>query len=79
MFNDKENNNYSDPFLIYNDDISKDIETTCLNCGFTQYVPDFIYDEMSRKKYHSKINKKVATLYCNNCDKETAIPTLFFK
>ena len=40
------------------DDIGGDIETTCLNCSFTEKVPNFIYDEMSRKKYHLKINKK---------------------
>lgn len=58
---------------------SEDIETTCLNCGFTERVPDFIYDEMSRKKYHIKINKKVSTLFCNKCGKETAIPSSWLK
>jgi len=61
------------------DDIGGDIETTCLNCGFTEKVPNFIYDEMSRKKYHLKINKKVSTLTCQKCGKETAIPSNFLK
>lgn len=61
------------------DDIGGDIETTCLNCGFTEKVPNFIYDEMSRKKYHLKINKKVSTLTCQKCRKETAIPSNFLK
>ncbi len=61
------------------DDIGGDIETTCLNCGFTEKVPNFIYDEMSRKKYHLKINKKVSTLTCQKCGKETSIPSNFLK
>ena len=52
---------------------SSDIQTTCLCCGFTENVPDFIYEEMSRKKYHFKIKKKVSTLACQKCFKETAI------
>ena len=56
-----------------------DIETTCLKCGFTENVPDFIYDEMSRKKYHFKINKKVSTLTCQKCFKESAIPSSWLK
>ena len=66
-----------DPFELNEDDFGSDIETICLNCGFTEKVPDFIYDEMSRKKYHLKINKKVSTLYCSKCQKETAIPKTF--
>jgi len=61
------------------DDIGGDIETTCLNCSFTEKVPNFIYDEMSRKKYHLKINKKVSTLTCQKCGKETSIPSNFLK
>lgn len=61
------------------DGIGGDIETTCLNCGFTEKVPNFIYDEMSRKKYHLKINKKVSTLTCQKCGKETSIPSNFLK
>lgn len=72
-------NNCPDPFLDFNDDTSEDIETTCLHCGFTEYIPDFIYDEMSRKKYHLKINKKVSTLTCQKCGRETAISSYFFK
>ena len=56
-----------------------DIETTCLNCGFTEKVPDFIYDEMSRKKYHLKKKKRVSTLYCSKCEKETSIPSSWLK
>ena len=54
-------------------DDTPDIKTTCLKCGFTENVPAFIYDEMSRKKYHLKIRKKVSTLACQKCFKETAI------
>ena len=54
-------------------DKSPDIKTTCLSCGFTENTPDFIYGEMSRKKYHLKIRKKVSTLHCQKCFKETAI------
>lgn len=68
--------NFDDVFC---DNSSEYIDTTCLNCGFTENVPDFIYDEMSRKKYHLKIRKKVSTLYCNKCQKETAIPASFLK
>lgn len=64
-------------FNIHN--ISGDIETTCLNCGFTEKVPDFIYDECSRKKYHLKLKKRVSTLECGKCGKETAIPATFLK
>ena len=58
----------------FEDNGGSDIETICLNCGYTEKVPDFIYDEMSRKKYHLKIRKKVSTLYCSKCQKQTAIP-----
>jgi len=60
-------------------DEKNDIETTCLACGFTENVPDFIYDEMSRKKYHLKIRKKVSTLACQKCFKETAISSYWLK
>ena len=72
-------NNYPDPFLNLDDDNNEDIETTCLVCGFTENVPDFIYDEMSRKKYHFKINKKVSTLTCQKCGKESAVPSTWIK
>lgn len=62
----------------YND-TSSDIVTTCLNCGFTEKVPDFIYDECSRKIYHFKIKKKVSTLTCQKCGKDTAIPSSFLQ
>lgn len=63
----------------FGNDIGGDIETICLNCGFTERVPDFIYDECSRKKYHFKLKKRVSTLYCSKCEKETAVPSSFFK
>lgn len=66
-----ENDNYD-----YSNDY---IDSICLNCGKTDKVPNFIYDECSRKKYHFKINKKVATLECGYCEKETLIPLIFFK
>ena len=72
----KPNPNPFEEFLM---DKSDDIETTCLNCGFTEFVPAFIYDEMSRKKYHLKIRKKVSTLTCQRCFKETAIPSNWLK
>ena len=40
---------------VFYSNTSEDIESTCLKCGFTERIPDFIYDEMSRKKYHLKI------------------------
>lgn len=74
-------NSCSNPFLESWDKTTKDenIETTCLACGFTEKVPDFIFDEMSRKKYHLKINKKVSTLTCQRCGKESAIPSTWLK
>lgn len=56
-----------------------DIETICLNCGYTEKVPDFIYDEFSTKKYHFKLKKKVPTITCMNCQKESAVPSSFLK
>lgn len=63
----------------YYEDTNTDVETTCLNCGYTEPVPDFIYGECSRKKYHSNLKKRVPTLYCSKCDKETAVPSKFLK
>lgn len=68
--------NFEDEFYTNN---NSDIESTCLKCGFTELIPDFIYDECSRKRYHLKIRKKVSTLYCNKCGKETTIPTSWLK
>ena len=70
-----------DPNYNFDDfnDISSDIDTTCLSCGQTDKVPDFIYDECSRKKYHFKLKKKVPTITCMHCDKETAVPTSFIE
>lgn len=64
---------------IFYSNTSQDIESTCLKCGFTERIPDFIYDEMSRKKYHLKIRKKVSTLFCNKCGKEATIPFSWLK
>lgn len=61
------------------DDTGEDVETTCLNCGFTEKVPDFIYSECSRKKYHLKLKKRIPTLFCGKCEKETAVPGSFLK
>ena len=55
------------------------IKTTCLKCGLTENIPDFIYDEFSRKKYHLKIKRKVSTLACQRCGKETAISAYWLK
>lgn len=70
-----------DPNFVFKfeDYKNEDIDTTCLHCGFTEKVPDFIYDEFSRKKYHLKIKKRVSTLNCSKCEKETAIPASFLK
>ena len=40
------------------EDTNTDVETICLNCGYTEHVPDFIYGECSRKKYHLKLKKE---------------------
>ncbi len=73
-------NNSNEEFdTWFNDNTSSDIETTCLSCGYTKLVPDFIYDEMSRKKYHFKIKKRVSTLTCQKCGKNTAVPSSFLK
>ena len=49
------------------------IKTTCLKCDYTENVPDYIYDEFARKIYHKKIKRKVSTLACQRCSKETAV------
>ena len=76
LINDILDPNYN---FDFDSDIGGDIETTCLNCGFTEKVPDFIYDECSRKKYHFKLKKKVSTITCSKCQKEAAIPSSFLK
>ena len=60
-------------------DDSDDIDSICLNCGKEDRIPCFIYDEYSKKRYHLKIKKKVSTLQCGFCGKETVIPKKFFK
>lgn len=72
--------NYNFEFENENYDYSSDyIDSICLHCGKSDNVPDFIYDEFSRKKYHLKINRKVSTLECGFCGKETLIPSSFVK
>lgn len=72
--------NYKFEFEDENYDYSSEyVDSICLNCGKTDSVPDFIYDEYSRKKYHLKLNKKVATLECGYCEKETLVPSSFLK
>lgn len=67
-------------FLVEDYDYSDDyIDSICLNCGKKDSIPDFIYDECSRKKYHFKLNKKVSTLDCGYCEKETVVPSSFLK
>lgn len=68
-----------DPSSDLNNHSDEYIKTTCLNCGFTENVPDFIYDECSRKKYHLKLKKRFSTLECPKCEKETAVPSSFLK
>lgn len=55
------------------------IESICLSCGKTDRIPDFIYGECSKKKYHLKLNKKVATLKCGYCEKETVVSSSSLK
>lgn len=62
---------------VFDENKSEDIQSTCLNCGYTEYIPNFIYDECSRKKYHLKLKKRVSTLQCSKCGKEATVPTTF--
>lgn len=67
-------------FKDNNYDYSSDyVNSICLNCGKTDKIPDFIYGECSKKKYHLKLNKKVPTLQCGYCEKETVVPSSFLK
>ena len=55
--------NYKFEFDDDNYDYSSDyVDSICLNCGKTDKVPDFIYDECSRKKYHLKLIKRFPLL-----------------
>ena len=63
----------------YFDSGNSNVEMTCLRCAYTEMVPDYILDEMSRKKYHFKIKKAVYTLTCQKCFKESAIPSHYLK
>ena len=70
-----------DPNFIFGDDNKKDedILTKCLKCGFEEQVPDFIYDEFGKKKFHKELGKRVITLNCQRCDTEKFIPKKYFK
>ena len=69
-----------DPNYNFEDDFDdEDIITKCLLCGFEEPVPNFIYDEFSKKKFHEEIKKIVPTLNCQRCDNEKFIPKEYFK
>ncbi len=70
-----------DPNIIFEDDNipDEDILTKCLKCGFEELVPNFIYDEFGKKKFHKELGKKVITLNCQKCDTEKFIPKEYFK
>lgn len=68
-YNDDTNAHYSD----------NDIKTKCLRCGFEEDVPDFIYDEFAKKKFHKEIRKIVPTLNCQRCDHEKFIQKSILK
>lgn len=61
----------------FDDNMSHDIETVCLNCGEKELVPNYIYDEFSKKKYHFKLKKKAPTITCMSCQKDTAVPSSY--
>ena len=70
-----------DPNFIFEDynDIDEEIITKCLKCGFEEPVPNFIYDEFGKKKFHKELKKRVITLNCQRCDTEKFIPKKYFK
>lgn len=70
-----------DPNFNFEDTNQDDEEilTKCLKCGFEEPVPDFIYDEFGRKKFHKELGKRVITLNCQRCDTEKFIPKKYFK
>lgn len=70
-----------DPNFIFGEDnnADEDILTKCLKCGFEEKVPDFIYDEFGKKKFHKELGKRVITLNCQRCDTEKFIPKKYFK
>ena len=55
------------------------IRTKCLKCGYEENVPDYIYEDFGKKKFHKEIKKVVSTLNCQKCDNEKAIPKEYFK
>ena len=73
------NYNFEDIDYDQNSDTDNDIKTKCLRCGFEEDVPDFIYDEFGKKKFHKEIRKIVPTLNCQRCDHEKFIPKKYFK
>lgn len=78
--NDNLVSDYQFEFEDDNCDYSSDyIDSICLNCGETDRIPDFVYGECSKKKYHLKLNKKVPTLICGFCEKETVVSSSFLK
>ncbi len=68
--------NYNFEDVDYSDN---DVKTKCLRCGFEENVPDFIYDEFAKKKFHEDIKKIVPTLNCQRCNHEKFIPKKYFK
>lgn len=64
----------NNPFLMYKDEYSSEIPSICLNCNHEDLIPDFIYDEFSKKIYHKQLKKEVYTLNCNYCEKECVVP-----
>lgn len=63
-----------DPIFMSDDDYSSEIPSRCLNCNHEDLIPDFIYDEFSKKIYHKQLKKEVYTLNCNYCEKECVVP-----
>lgn len=60
-------------------DTDEEILTKCLKCGFEEPVPNLIYEEFGRKKFHKELRKRVTTLNCQRCDTEKFIPKKYFK
>lgn len=60
----------------HNDVPDGDVKSICLNCGYEDTIPDFIYDEFSEKIKHKELknDKKISTLNCSRCNKLKIIP-----
>ena len=69
--------NFMDFFDIEYEDNS-DIESICLKCGEKESIPDFIYDECSKKVYHEELKQQIYTLNCNHCNKLKVIPIDYY-